>query len=132
MNTFAFEASCVICEHPDRECHLVGFADQKHGAKHYLMLQRSFEDDEQDVRLAMNTYHVEWCSQEYACYGGISRFILMPSRAEIALEPSAAQAFAGLSHLSISFQLSTVEQTVLKEALSQIFAESLCLEVADA
>jgi hypothetical protein len=55
---FAFQASCVVSQHPDGECHLVGFADQEHDTKLYFMLQRSFEDDEQDIQLGMNTYHV--------------------------------------------------------------------------
>lgn len=58
MNSFTFEARCVVLRHPDDECHFVAFADEESDAGLYLILQRSFAVDEQDVRLGMNTYHI--------------------------------------------------------------------------
>ena len=132
MTAFVFHASCIVHEHPDGECHLVGFADNKHGTELYLMLQRSYEDDEQDIKLGMNTYHVEWCDQGSSSYGGITRFTLKPNAAEVSFEASMAKALGGMDRLSISFQLQAGEQRALKEALSHIFSGSNCLEVADA
>jgi hypothetical protein len=132
MAAFAFQASCVVSRHPDAVCHLVGFADQEHDAKLYLMLQRSFEDDEQDVNLGINTYHVEWCDQEHSGYGGIARFTLKPNLAEIAFQPEMATVLGGIKHLSIAFQLPAGERAALREALTHIFSGGSCLDLADA
>jgi len=132
MSTFAFEAKCVVVEQPNGELHLVGFADQKFDAGLYLMLQRSVEHDGQDRALGMDTFHVEWCGQEKSGYGGISRFELRPSGADVAFEPEATAELDGMEHLSISFHLSHEEFSALREALGHIFMGSGCLFVASA
>lgn len=132
MNTFEFEAQCVAVEHPYGDCHLVGFADRKFNTSTYLMLQRAFEFDEQDVELGMDTYHVEWCGQENSGYGGISRFTLTRSGAEVAFTPDAAKELYEMERLAISFRLTPSEYTALREALGHIFQDSGCLVVADA
>jgi hypothetical protein len=132
MTAFTFQASCVVSKHPDGEFHLVGFADQEHGTQVYLMLQRSFEEDAQDAKLGMNTYHVEWCSQERSGYGGISQFTLKPGGAEIAFQSEMATALGGMKHLSIAFQLPAGDRATLEEVLKHIFSGSSCFEVADA
>ncbi|MBL8296725.1 MAG: hypothetical protein JNN30_00120 [Rhodanobacteraceae bacterium] len=131
MTTFAFHAACVVCEHPDGEYHLIGFADREYDTEVYLMLQRSFADDEQDVRLGMDTYHVEWCDQGSSGYGGVSRFVLKTTSAEVQFEPQMAELLGGIEHLSISFDLPAGKHRVLREALQHVFAESKCLEIAD-
>jgi hypothetical protein len=83
MSAFEFSANCVVTEHPDGVCHLVGFADSEFDTELYLMLQRSFVDEEQDVRLGQDTYHVEWCDQRTSGYGGIQRFVLKPQSIEV-------------------------------------------------
>ncbi|MBH9579192.1 Imm10 family immunity protein [Inhella proteolytica] len=131
MTVFAFQASCVVNRHPDGECHLVGFADHERDTKTYLMLQRSFEEDEQDVELGMNTYYVEWCGQERSGYGGVAKFTLKRGLAELTFRPEMAIALGGIKHLSIGFQLSADEWDALQEALKCIFFGSGCLEIAD-
>ncbi|RNF85412.1 Imm10 family immunity protein [Montanilutibacter psychrotolerans] len=131
MSSFAFDAKCVAVEDPDGECYLVGFADQEFDTQHYLMLQRAFEHDEQDVELGMDTFHVEWCSQENSGYGGITRFLLKPDGAEVTFDAEASEALGGMERLSISFQLGPAEHLALQEALSHVFEGSGCLELAD-
>ncbi len=132
MDLFAFEAKSVAVEHPDGEFHLVGFADHEFNTNIYLMLQRAFEFDEQDVELGMDTYHVEWCGQESSRYGGISQFVLKPNGAEITFVPDTAETLDGMGRLSIFFQLAPSEYLALREALNRIFEGSGCLLVADA
>jgi len=133
MNQRFFTATCVVTEDPEGLCHLVGFADKKHDTEQYLMLQRSFEEDEdeQDEALGMDTYHVEWGGQQNSCYGGIGRFVLKRSGAEVIFEGEAARRMDGLEHLSIVFDLPTSEHEALKAALTDIFAGENCFEVAD-
>lgn len=131
MGTFAFEAKCVVTEHPEGDCHLVGFADDKFDTRVYLMLQRAFEHDEQDVELGMDTYHVEWCSQDNSGYGGISQFVLGPDGANVTFEPEAVDELDGMEHLAISFRVSPAEFVTLQEALGRIFEGSSCFVVTD-
>ncbi|MCL2309573.1 MAG: Imm10 family immunity protein [Proteobacteria bacterium] len=118
--------------HPDGVCHLVGFADHEFNTKTYLMLQRGFEFDEQDVELGMGTYHIEWCGQENSGYGGISQFLLERNCADITFTSGTAEALGGMERLTISFQLMSPEHSALREALEFIFEGSGCLSVADA
>lgn len=133
MPAFSFTATCIATEDPEGFCHLAGFADRQHGTEHYLMLQRSFEEDEdeQDEELGMDTYHVEWCGQQNACYGGIARLVLQRDGVQITFKREAVEDMGGLEHLSIAFDLSASEYGALKAALADIFAGEDCLETAD-
>ena len=131
MTTFAFEAKCVAVECLDVETQLVGFADQEFDTRTYLMLQRAFEHDAQDVETGMDTFHVEWCSEDASDYGGIARFVLRADGADVRFEPEAADAL-GMQHLTIAFHLSAQEHEALREGLGQIFRGTDCLVIADA
>lgn len=132
MTAFSFRAESVVSEHPDGACHLVGFADKKYDTEIYLMLERSYEEEEQDVQLGMNTYHIEWCDQEQSGYGGITQFVLKSSSAEVHFEPNMAESLGGMEHVSISFRLQASEHQALKKTLQRIFHGSSCLRFADA
>ena len=132
MSVFSFRAESVVSEHPDEVCHFVGFADKKYETEIYLMLQRSYEEEEQDIQLGMNTYHIEWCDQKKSGYGGITQFVLASTSAEVYFEPKIAKVLGGMEHISISFRLQASEHQALKEALQRIFKESSCLRFADA
>ena len=134
MTVFSFFAESVVSEHPDGVCHLVGFADKNFDTEIYLMLQRSYEEEEQeqDIQLGMNTYHIEWCDQEKSGYGGITQFVLKPTSAEVYFEPKVAASLGSMEHVSITFGLQASELQALKEALQRIFQGSKCLGFADA
>ncbi|WP_295923446.1 Imm10 family immunity protein [uncultured Xanthomonas sp.] len=132
MSSFVLQARSIAVEHPEGECHLVGFADQALDTTTYLLLQRAFSFDEQDVALRMDTYHVEWCGQETSGYGGVSQFLLSPGHARITFVPDSPVALAGLGILTIVFQLTPPEYLTLQAALRCIFAGSGCLLVTDA
>ncbi len=130
MSIVEIEAKCVTSRHPDGECHLVGFADKDHGAKCYLVLQRAFKHDEQDVQLNMGTYHFEWCRQKDSRYGGIQQFTLTPDKAEVVFDAETAELLNGMSRLLISFRLPSTEHSALRQALDHIFLGSGCLQMA--
>ena len=127
MSNFAFEAQCVVSEDPDGECHLAGFADRKYDTELYLMLQRGFEDDEQEVELGQDTFYVEWCGQENSRYGGITRFLLKPGTAEVTFDTETTELLYGMDHLHISFHLPPAEYAALREALDHIFHDLAAL-----
>lgn len=131
MNSETFHAECIAQEDPDGFCHFVGFADKEFDTQVYLTLQRSFEHDEQDIRLGMDTYHVEWCGQERSEYGGIATFILQPARVEVFFTEEMAQ-ILGVARLAISFELGREQWLSLQENLGHIFKDTKCLVVEDA
>ncbi|MBB4128791.1 hypothetical protein GGR77_004122 [Xanthomonas translucens] len=131
MSSFLLHAGSVAVEHPEGECHLVGFADQAFDTTAYLLLQRAFAFDEQDVALGMDTYHVEWSGQEISGYGGISQFLLSRSHARITFAPDSPMARGGMAVLTIVFQLVPSEYLALQDALHHIFQGSDCHFVAD-
>jgi hypothetical protein len=132
MESFVLQAESVAVEHPKRGCHLVGFADQAPDTKTYLLLQRAFAFDEQDVALGMDTYHVEWCGQHTSGYGGISRFQLNPGHAQVTFAPGSPVARGGIARLTIAFQLTAPEHLALQDALRDIFEGSDCVLLTDA
>jgi hypothetical protein len=132
MTIVAFKAKCVVTKHPEGDCHFVAFADEKFDTKLYLVLQRAFEYDEQDVALGMDTYHVEWCGQEYSGYGGIENVVLLPAKIAVVFQPQMVRELGGLDRLDIEFKLAPARQKTLRKALEVLFEGSGCLEVADA
>ncbi|MCS3746269.1 hypothetical protein FHY18_001830 [Xanthomonas arboricola] len=132
MTAFAFQANIVTTANTDGGFLLVGFADREADAEVYLVLQRGLDLDGQDVEHGMDTYYVEWSGQQYACYGGISRFSLRSNRAVITFAPDAAGVLGGMEALTISFQLEASRHLALREALERVFEGSDCLVVADA
>jgi hypothetical protein len=132
MSTFAFDAACVAIDQPDGEFDLVGFADNAQDPESYLILQRALEFDEQDISLGMNTYHVEWCDQEYSGYGGISRAMLTPCSIQFVFDTMGIGFLGGLEALKISLRLQHGQFAELSRVLGRIFEGSDCLFVADA
>ena len=132
MSTFAFDAVCVAIDQPDGEFDLVGFADSAQDPESYLILQRALGFDEQGMSVGMDTYHVEWCDQQYSGYGGISRALLTPCSMEFAFDATGIGYLGGLEALKMSLRLQPGQFAELSRVLGRIFKASGCLFVADA
>jgi hypothetical protein len=127
-NTMAvvFHANCVTID--DREDFwLVGFADDRFKTFDYLTLQRAFEDDEQDVSLGMNTYHVERNGQTWSGYGGIQAFELKRDRAKVTFTTDGAAKMGEVTEMEITFEIDDNEFSKLRDRLAKIFAGTHCL-----
>jgi hypothetical protein len=107
---------------------LVGFADEEFDTKQYLMLQRSHEDDAQDIALGMNTYHVERNDQGYSGYGGIERFDLYPDRVLVRFNDIGARNLE-TRVMEISFKKDGRRFGKLQRRLKNIFSGTSCLLV---
>ncbi len=128
----AFHAESVAVDDPDENCFLVGFADAPFETQRYLLLQRAFEHDEQDIELGQDTYHVEICSQAQSGYGGISRCDLRRDRLELEFSGNALPELGGVTGASITFRLSEPDFAALHQRLSDIFRGSDCYSRVDA
>jgi hypothetical protein len=123
----AFHANCVAIEDMD-DFWLVGFADEKFDTRQYLTLQRSYNDDEQDIELGMNTYHVERDDQSCSGYGGIDRFELYRDRAVVRFTPTGAKQLKA-DGLEISFEVDGRRFKKLVQRLERVFEGTECLAV---
>lgn len=130
MEAHTFTAKAVVLELPDDEFYFVGFADHEYTPTTYLQFQRAFEFDEQDVRLGMDTYDIEWCDQGASTYGGVATFELGPTSAVVRLTDQGAEAL-GLDEITIHFTLTPARHAALKTALEEIFEGTDCLVMAD-
>jgi hypothetical protein len=126
--TVTFHANCVAVDHME-DFWLVGFADEKFDTRQYLMLQRSFEDDEQDIRLGQNTYHVERNDQAWSCYGGIERFELHRDRVSVTFTERGAARLAAPA-MEICFQIDDRQFSELRKRLGFIFEGTECLVIS--
>ena len=104
----AFHADCVSAEDMDGFS-LVGFADRKYGTCDYLMLQRSLDDDEQDIRLGMDALPYERNDQRWSYYGGIERFELYRDRIKVLLAPEGAARLGEVTAIDVAFSISDAE-----------------------
>jgi hypothetical protein len=123
----AFHANCVAIEDMG-DFWLVGFADEKFDTRQYLTLQRSYEDDEQDTRLGMNTYHVERDDQSCSCYGGIERFELQRDQLMVRFTPTGAKQLKA-DGVEITFKVDGRRFKKLVQQLDRVFQGTECLAV---
>ena len=119
---FELEAKIVTAERTEFGW-TVGFGDDPIDTTEYLLLGRGVEDDGQDIRLGMATYHVEINGQGASCYGGISTLDLRPGRLSITFAPEGA-ARLGWGQASITFDLPPDGLYNLKDVLRHVFAGS--------
>ena len=130
MQHLIFDATCITLEHPEGLCHLVGLADSEFDTHHYVMLQRDWESDAQDLALGLDNYHAEYGGVlRGSGYGGIARCVLTPQSMRLVFDPSGPQAAAGVASMEIRYQLDAVRYAALQQALAPIFAGSDCLQV---
>ena len=121
-----FHANSVVTEHPDSECFFVGFADDPVETNNYLLLQRAFDDEVQDIALGHDTYHVELSDQSHSGYGGLSTFLLQRHQLELSFASDILDQLDGIVGAQITFQLSDQQFELLHEQLKLVFTGSNC------
>ena len=124
MKMVTFHANCVTTLDMD-DFWLVGFADQEQSPKQYFMLQRGYEDDEQDVALGMNTYYAERDNQGWSGYGGIKRFELNRNSIRVIFTAEGCNQFE-TEGMKITFQSDEHQFSRLGDRLEKIFKGSDC------
>ena len=88
MGTAAFTAKMAYAS-KEEGYYMVGFADDEYETKEYILLQKAFEFDEQDIALGMDGEYVEINGQENAGYKCCRSAILSDASFAIKLEPGA-------------------------------------------
>ena len=116
-----FEAESVEIETTELNILIVGFYSEEN----YLMIQQSLDEaDEQDVRLGMNTYHIERDDQSYGNYGGVSQIDLSRNSIEVDLDENGKK---NLQCDGVRIDFETDEETyqLLGEKLKFIFGDAV-------
>lgn len=122
-----FHASRVVVQDMDEEGYfLVGFADDDYTPQNCLLLQRGYEDTEQDRRLGMATYYVELNDQGHACYGGISRFALRRDHAFVEFDERGRKELDCEATLQITFSIDDAEFRALAVQVARVFVNEKC------
>ena len=117
--TTTFKARAVVAQNSDGIA-LVAMAETEVGESHYLILQRADPDGPQDVALGMNTYYVERDSQQWSCYGGITRVELQPDLLTVSLGLEGSQRL-NTDEIRVSFDGDSTILGSLRTQLTLIF-----------
>jgi hypothetical protein len=119
-----FETENVEIEETDPDVLIVGFYTEDN----YLMIQQGLgEYDEQDIRLGMNTYHIERDDQSYGGYGGVSQITLHRNFFEVELDDT-GQTNLQCDAVKIDFQTDTAAYELLTQKLKYIFGDVLIVK----
>jgi len=86
------------------------------GEENYLMIQYQDEYDDQEVKLGMNTYHIERDDQSFGGYGGVKNWALKEGLLTIELNPK-GQENLKTELLEITFEVDNNTFQKLKKAL---------------
>lgn len=121
-----FETDTVEIEENDLNVLIVGFFTEEN----YLMIQQSLDEyDEQDIKLGMNTYHIERDDQSYGGYGGVKQITLQRNQINVELN-EIGQKNLDCEQVEIEFQTDDANYQLLTEKLSYIFGDLLILPSA--
>ena len=115
------DATDVVVDDGDPDFILVGFDSEGPGLRRYLMLQRSYEFDEQDVALGMDRVYIERDDQGYSAYGGITRFELHRDRALISLDAATARKLGNEAEFELRFDLEDRRFEEVRTGLAEVF-----------
>jgi hypothetical protein len=115
-------ANTVVVDSSDDGFILVGFADERDGVyRDALHFQRSYEFDEQDVALGMDSVYAERNGQGQGGYGGVERVELHSDHLRVVLGGDLADQM-GDSEFEITLALSPEEFSRLRDGLRAVFA----------
>ena len=118
-----FETDAVEVDDEDGDVLIIGFYTEDN----YLMIQTAYQFDEQDVKLGMDTYHIERDDQSYGGYGGVAKIILQRAHIEVALDEVGKKNLQ-CDGLKIDFDTDEETYQQLEEKLKEIFLNVLQIQ----
>lgn len=101
----------------------VGFADDEHDPRHFLLLQAADEYDEQDEALGLDTYDVQIGEPELAGYGGVDTVTIAPDRLVLCFSESTPWC-KDVRRLDILMSPDMAKLDDIENALRAVFAGS--------
>lgn len=120
-----FQSKMVSIDEQD-DAYIVSLADDAMEPEHYIILQRSTNDEEQDNDLGLGTYFLEVCGSNGSGYGGIKSAELRRDQLELTLvQPN--DYLDGVEKIVVRFQLPKQKRDALAKQLALIFRDSDCV-----
>lgn len=119
-----FIADKVTCEvNMEENYYLIGFSDNGDNPDKYVVLQRAFSFEEQDVELGMNTYYFEYSDQSHSGYGICKRAEIRNGSVHFELKD---KVFADITSIKITFSKDALETDWMdfKDIFDRIFSDS--------
>ena len=101
----------------------VGFADDEHDPRHFLLLQAADEYDEQDEALGLDTYDVQIGEPDLAGYGGVDTVLIAPDRLVLCFSESIPWC-KEIRRLDILISPDMAKLDDIENALRAVFADS--------
>jgi Immunity protein 10 len=98
--------------------------------RHYLLLERTHEFDDDVVKVGEADVYVELDSQARACYGGVTRFRLLRDRAHVVFDETAARHLGDVEAVEVRLDAGVAEFDRLRAGLQQVFNGFACFEDA--
>lgn len=122
MNEIKFKANTIHAEKNNiEEYFMVGLADDKFNYQNYIIFQKAFKFDEDDIACGMDGHYFEINDQSNSGYKCCKRVILTNEHLEIFLEPGVISELdkiqVDISEIQLSRKFTDYIKIILGEAL---------------
>lgn len=101
---------------------VVSLADDEADPRDYLIFQSAYEFTQRDIRLGMNTVHLERNDQIWSGYGGLRLITLNRERLTLELDEHGAEFMDGTAFMRVDLDLSFTDYKKLCVGLRACFA----------
>jgi len=126
MNSFEFKAYVVTYE-DDGEIVTIGFAENAKNPNNYLIIEYSYEYDDQERSLGLDKLYLELNDQSRSTYGGLQHVSLNPKKLVFSFDPDALGKLKIEGQLSIELmdslsqdQLDKIREVLVKEGVKVV------------
>lgn len=121
-----FTANDIVYEVTEDNSYLVGFADDKNEPTEYVIVERAFEFDEQDIKLGMDSYYFEYSDQSNSGYGLCSKVIMRQNEIVFSINHKSEN---DITSITVSYKDNAIEdRQEYRKMLSNIFGDILVIE----
>lgn len=102
---------------------LIGFADDEFDTQEYVLLQKTLDPSEEDIRAGFDAVYITYSDESQSMYGGISKIHFTPNKTEITLNHDAAKRLNSSTLIEINYDSSKVNADEFHTYLLQMFAD---------
>ncbi|WP_285815481.1 Imm10 family immunity protein [Phocaeicola sartorii] len=121
-----FTANDIIHQISDENSFLIGFADDSNEPNEYVIAERAFEFDEQDIELGMDTYYFEYADQSNSGYGLCDKVIMRRNEISFVLSRKLME---NITVITVEYNEDLInDMTEYRKMLSNVFGNILVVE----
>lgn len=121
-----FTAHDIIYQMSDDNSFLIGFADDGTDPTEYVIVEKAFEFDEQDIELGMDTYYFEYADQSNSGYGLCEKVFLRKGEIRFVLS---RKLMMGITEITVTYNEGLITDPIeYRKMLSNVFGDILVVE----